>query len=406
MSHAESTSNYGLPIFADNDQPTWLGDFNGAMNKIDTSLSTVDTTSRANAGDIASLKLSNADNKAAIAKLHDGVDTLERELNNIDVATSTRAGLVKLTDTYNPTQTVISNTAVTSAAVREALSPLVASSMLCIGDSFLDGYTKEGNVTPWGTLLGAKLGCSVTNVSKGGAGFGATIGGANFATMVNNAADNAYDVVVFGGSVNDRTLAKNVVVSGLKTALENAHNRWPDAKIYVFGFLWGCKGYGASVEDISAAMQRATAEQSAAKVFYCKGCWTWNIGKTGNVSADGIHPNAIGQQVIANSMYQFMEGGDPTVYTEDVAVTGSGIKCKRIYDTLLVIANGVSGKDKIGSLDPNYSAEFCGTSGIATRSNTYVAGLFTIADQTISVFGNSIDANGYFSVSTPLKMSL
>lgn len=406
MGATNETTNYKLPLFVDADQPTWLGDFNGAMNKIDTSLSTVDTTARSNAGDIASLKLSNADNKADIAELQNGVDTLVREFNNINVATDTRAGLVKLTDTYNPTQTVISGTAVTAAAVREALSPLVASSMLCIGDSFLDGYTKEGSVTPWGTLLGSKLGCSVTNVSKGGAGFGATIGGVNFATMVNSAADNAYDVVVFGGSINDRTQTKNAVVSGLKTALENAHNRWPNAKIYVFGFLWGCKGYGASIEDMSAAMQRATAEQSAAKAFYCKGCWTWNIGKTSNVSADGIHPNAIGQQVIANSMYQFMQGGDPTVYAEDVAVTGVNVTCKRIYDTLLVIANGVSGDGKIATIDANYSAEFCGTSGIATKSGAYAPGFFTIDGQNISVFGGNIDANGYFSVSTPLKMSL
>lgn len=41
MSHSQSTPNYSLPIFVNNDQPTWLGDFNGAMVKIDTGITTV-----------------------------------------------------------------------------------------------------------------------------------------------------------------------------------------------------------------------------------------------------------------------------------------------------------------------------------------------------------------------------
>lgn len=41
MSASRETTNYKLPLFADADQPTWLGDFNGAMDKIDTSINTV-----------------------------------------------------------------------------------------------------------------------------------------------------------------------------------------------------------------------------------------------------------------------------------------------------------------------------------------------------------------------------
>lgn len=41
MSATNETTNYKLPLFTDNDQPTWLGDFNGAMNKIDAGITTV-----------------------------------------------------------------------------------------------------------------------------------------------------------------------------------------------------------------------------------------------------------------------------------------------------------------------------------------------------------------------------
>lgn len=41
MTATNETTNYKLPLFTDNDQPTWLGDFNGAMNKIDADMNAI-----------------------------------------------------------------------------------------------------------------------------------------------------------------------------------------------------------------------------------------------------------------------------------------------------------------------------------------------------------------------------
>lgn len=41
MTATNETANYKLPLFTDNDQPTWLGDFNGAMNKIDADMNSI-----------------------------------------------------------------------------------------------------------------------------------------------------------------------------------------------------------------------------------------------------------------------------------------------------------------------------------------------------------------------------
>lgn len=41
MTATNETNNYKLPLFTDNDQPTWLGDFNGAMGKIDVAMNTI-----------------------------------------------------------------------------------------------------------------------------------------------------------------------------------------------------------------------------------------------------------------------------------------------------------------------------------------------------------------------------
>lgn len=42
MSATNKTLNYELPIFIDTDKPSWLGDWNGAMTKIDNSIKTID----------------------------------------------------------------------------------------------------------------------------------------------------------------------------------------------------------------------------------------------------------------------------------------------------------------------------------------------------------------------------
>lgn len=41
MAHTNETFNYKLPQFVDTDQPTWLGDFNGAMETLDTAITKV-----------------------------------------------------------------------------------------------------------------------------------------------------------------------------------------------------------------------------------------------------------------------------------------------------------------------------------------------------------------------------
>lgn len=69
MTATNETANYKLPLFTDNDQPTWLGDFNGAMNKIDAGMNTV--------GASASTALSAANNAV------NRVGTVETAMTNV-----------------------------------------------------------------------------------------------------------------------------------------------------------------------------------------------------------------------------------------------------------------------------------------------------------------------------------
>lgn len=115
MSHSKSTPNYDLPIFANNDQPTWLGDFNGAMNKIDTGITTV--------GANASTALSAANNavnrvgqvEAAIASVQTTANnayslsaTNEQEIDTLD------GRVVQLESKFPITSDYLANGAVTA----------------------------------------------------------------------------------------------------------------------------------------------------------------------------------------------------------------------------------------------------------------------------------------------------
>lgn len=80
MPSTNKTSNYKLPLFVDSDQPTWLGDFNGAMGTIDDAITTVG----ANAGTALSAA-NNAVNRVGQA---------EATANNaLSLASSNEAGI-------------------------------------------------------------------------------------------------------------------------------------------------------------------------------------------------------------------------------------------------------------------------------------------------------------------------
>ena len=75
MSASNETTNYKLPLFTDDDQPTWLGDFNGAMNKIDTDMNAI--------GANASTALSAANNAVnRVATVETDMTSVQATANN------------------------------------------------------------------------------------------------------------------------------------------------------------------------------------------------------------------------------------------------------------------------------------------------------------------------------------
>lgn len=100
MSSTNTTPNYGLPQFVANDVPSWLGDFNQAMSKIDTQMKANDTkatsaeTNAENANSSASQALetanqANTNSSNAIAKSEQAISNAQTAVSTANTATQT-----------------------------------------------------------------------------------------------------------------------------------------------------------------------------------------------------------------------------------------------------------------------------------------------------------------------------
>lgn len=180
MAHTNETSNYKLPQFVDTDQPTWLGDFNGAMNSIDTAIAGVGAnadTAIAGVSANASTALSAANNavnrvgqvETAIA----GVQTTANNAYSLSATNqndiSTLDGKVGQLETKFPlTSESLANGAVTAPKLDQtAIAAMWAGLTVRKFNSAQSGADNEGmNVPSGGSLQGfyiEELGLLVIN---------------------------------------------------------------------------------------------------------------------------------------------------------------------------------------------------------------------------------------------------
>ena len=155
MSATNETTNYKLPLFTDNDQPTWLGDFNGAMNKIDTGMN--------NIGANASTALSAANNavnrveqvettiaavQSTANKAYSLSTTNEKDIDTLD------AKVAQLGTKFPITSNSLSNGAVTAAKLDQtAIAAMWAGLTVKRFSSADAGADNAGMVVPYGGRL-------------------------------------------------------------------------------------------------------------------------------------------------------------------------------------------------------------------------------------------------------------
>lgn len=194
--------------------------------------------------------------------------------------------------------------------------------VVCIGDSYLAGWTPEGDVVDWGTRLSSLSGWTVHRFYKGGAGFTNTVDGVNFTTLLNTAKNDvpdagSVDLVLLAGGYNESPQIKRVDV---KNWVDIARNYFPNAIIAV--------GYIAVHGTRSVYSVNASVSAYAQEISGCV-----SLGDLSgalitdmkiNVVSDGVHPDSTGQKLIASALYNAIRGVKHNTYITNTSVKSDG----------------------------------------------------------------------------------
>ena len=203
-------------------------------------------------------------------------------------------------------------------AIEEDIAELQtpAKKYLFVGDSYADGYTPDGNVTPWEAIVKTKLGLTDAQYStthQGGFGFGRPAE-YNYYTLISALAnDNDITDVVIGGGYNDQYSSELDIKSGIANVYTLCRSKFPNAKVHVAFIGWSKNG------SAKATLQNTYR-------YYLNGCNDYpGIDFMKNTqyalhdyyqmfSSDGIHPNLNGQNAIANAIVDCLNNGIANIY--------------------------------------------------------------------------------------------
>ena len=191
-----------------------------------------------------------------------------------------------------------------------------------IGDSYLEGYTPDGNIESFGTKLKRLLKASDDDfviAFHGGVGFkNVDASGKTLITLI----DEAYAMtkkpetithVIFAAGFNDQVYSANDIQVKIIEAYNKVHIKFPNATMYVANVASIFNSNQADIlynlqDHVQLAYTRASMEGHGIVDMGYIGRY---LHERSMLSLkDGIHPVDYGHNVIATAMYYKLMGGD------------------------------------------------------------------------------------------------
>lgn len=234
---------------------------------------------------------------------------------------------------------------------------------ICIGDSYGVGFSPDGNVTGWPTLLKGYLGLTDYNFfsnSLGGSGF---VNNTTFATLLNQTSNHfnneeVTNVIVCGG-FNDMNVTENAIINAINNFKKTANILYPNAQIFV-GFIG---------ESTTMSTRGSLILPRAA---YNSGCGYNGITYLSGVEnalhadlmfgSDGVHPNTWGEESIAKAITNALLNGYGSVVRPATKITK------------VVFKNGFTGSTIIETLQYNDTCAFYGSFSMNRPENVIFKG--------------------------------
>ena len=299
--------------FQDADKPSWRGDYNGDMDKIDTGLQSVKTsaidakTAAQNAENSANeiklnyLKKTDAQNTYATkTALNDTKTTIENNANSKFVAKTVYDTAIanKADKTSVYTKTESDGKYLTKTAADETYAKK-KKHIVFIGDSYLTGYQPSASALPESSRIGniaaRALGLTPHVFANNASGIKkAGDGNKKFIDLVNSAAistasiaSDVSDVVICGGRNDDSD-----VTTETWTLIGKCVESWPNARVHVM-FLWDNHVITATGATVINSMRNAVNKYNGDSVVSFSGTsmfWGMTYPEF-FVNGSDIHPN-------------------------------------------------------------------------------------------------------------------
>lgn len=330
MSSSKKTPYYNLSQFQDADKPSWRGDYNGDMDKIDTGLQSVKTsaidakTAAQNAESSVSeikrdyLKKTDAQNTYTTkTELNDTKTTIENNSDSKFVAKTVYDTAIanKADKTSVYTKTESDGKYLTKTAANETYAKK-KKHIVFIGDSYLTGYQPSASALPENSRIGniaaRSLGLTPHIFANNASGFKkAGDGNKKFIDLVNSAAisttpiaADVSDVVICGGRNDDSDVTTEVW-----TLISKCAESWPNAHIHVM-FLWDNHIITSTGATVLNSIRKAVDTYNGDSVVSFSGTsMFWGMTHPEFfVNGSDIHPNSDGAQYYGNMIASEVSG--------------------------------------------------------------------------------------------------
>lgn len=160
MGATNQTTNYELPLFIGTDKPSWLGDFNGAMNKIDTSI-------KGNKDEIDSLKTRMTATESVANSASSSASTALTNANNAQTTANTALSNAETADTKATSAQSTANTALSNASTAQSTANTAnstAQSALTLGNQN-QALIEDFNMTAFATIDNSNINPNIGSIN-------------------------------------------------------------------------------------------------------------------------------------------------------------------------------------------------------------------------------------------------
>lgn len=200
----------------------------------------------------------------------------------------------------------------------EAFRKSLQDRYVIIGDSYLEGYSPDGNVESFGVKLKGMMNKSDEDwvmAYKGGVGFVNKVNQQDYSTLTQDAYNKCKSPetithVIYAGGYNDSNNTSESIQKAITACYEKMHSLFPNAVMYLANIACNFKNetvlWHLHDNVLHAYNCSAGDEKKICSLGYIGNC----LHERDMLASDGYHPTDWGQWIIASALSYKLRGGE------------------------------------------------------------------------------------------------